>query len=156
LGLIVERRRVRSDMNRRRRLLALLFHQGVLDEQFLQVQQLEDGASPNFVSDVVAIYLRESDKLLRNLRNLLAAEEESCDYGKMGIHLNQFTGSSSTIGAHRVRDVCIAFRSASEQKNRIGCMRALEALEYEYCYLKTKFHEIFQIEQRRIAAARYP
>ncbi|KAL8260860.1 hypothetical protein R6Q59_024909 [Mikania micrantha] len=91
------------------RLLSLLFHQGVLDEQFLQLQQLQDQTSPNFVSEVVTIYFHESEKQLRNLRNLL-------------------------------------------------CMRALEVLEHEYCYLKNKLHELFQIEQQRVLgdAVRYP
>ncbi|RDX68353.1 histidine-containing phosphotransfer protein 6, partial [Mucuna pruriens] len=143
-----------ADMNR---LLAFLFHQGVLDEQFLQLQQLQDETSPNFVSEVVNIYFHESEKLLRNLRALLM-EREFSDYKKMGIHLNQFMGSSSSIGAKRVRNVCVAFRAATEQNNRASCLRALEMLEHEYCYLKNKLHELFQIEQQRALAAgvRYP
>ena len=66
LGLSVEQ--LGADMNR---LLAILFHQGVLDEQFLQLQHLQDESSPNFVSEVVTIYFHESEKLLRNLRALL-------------------------------------------------------------------------------------
>ncbi|KAF4372345.1 hypothetical protein F8388_027018 [Cannabis sativa] len=152
LGLGADR--LRADMSR---LLALLFHQGVLDEQFLQLQQLQDESSPNFVSEVVNIYFHESEKLLRNLRNLLM-DKEFWDYKKMGIHLNQFMGSSSSIGAKRVRSVCVAFRAASEQNNRAGCLRALELLEHEYCYLKNKLHELFQLEQQRAMAAgvRYP
>ncbi|XP_020416483.1 pseudo histidine-containing phosphotransfer protein 6 isoform X2 [Prunus persica] len=130
LGLGADR--LRADMNR---LLAMLFHQGVLDEQFLQLQQLQDESSPNFVMD-----------------------REFSDYKKMGTHLNQFMGSSSSIGAKRIRNVCVAFRAASEHNNRAGCLRALEVLEHEYCYLKNKLHELFQIEQQRVLAAgvRYP
>ncbi|XP_057969640.1 pseudo histidine-containing phosphotransfer protein 6 [Malania oleifera] len=146
--------RLRADMNR---LLAQLFHQGVLDEQFLQLQQLQDESSPNFVSEVLNIYFHESEELLRNLRGLLTDRELS-DYTRMGIHVNQFMGSSSSIGAKRVRNVCVAFRAASQQNNRPGCLRALEMLEQEYCYLKNKLHELFQIEQQRVLAAgvRYP
>ncbi|KAK1577607.1 hypothetical protein EZV62_004293 [Acer yangbiense] len=146
--------RLRADMNR---LLALLFHQGVLDEQFLQLQQLQDESSPNFVSEVVNIYFHESEKLLRNLRTLLMDKEFS-DYKKIGIHLNQMMGSSSSIGAKRLTNVCVAFRAASQINNRSGCLRALELLEHEYCYLKNKLHELFQLEQQRILAAgvRYP
>ncbi|QCE08872.1 pseudo histidine-containing phosphotransfer protein 6-like [Vigna unguiculata] len=143
-----------ADMNR---LLAFLFHQGVLDEQFLQLQQLQDEASPNFVSEVVNIYFHESEKLLNNLRGLLM-EKELSDYKKIGIHLNQFMGSSSSIGAKRVTNICVAFRAATDQSNRAGCLRALEMLEHEYCYLKNKLHELFQIEQQRalVAGVRYP
>ncbi|XP_073036534.1 pseudo histidine-containing phosphotransfer protein 6-like isoform X2 [Primulina eburnea] len=145
---------LRADMNR---LLNLLFHQGVLDEQFLQLQQLQDESSPDFVSEVVNIYFHETEKLLRNLRELLV-DIELLDYKKIGIHLNQLVGSSSSIGAKRVRNVCVAFRAISQQNNRPGCLRALEILEHEYCYLKSKLHELFQIEQHRIlaSAVRYP
>ncbi|KAK8979259.1 hypothetical protein V6N11_000411 [Hibiscus sabdariffa] len=68
---------------------------GIFDEQFLQLQQLQDESSPNFVSEVVNIYFHESEKLLRSLRSLLMDREFS-DYNKMGIHLNQFMGSSLT------------------------------------------------------------
>ncbi|KAH9715091.1 histidine-containing phosphotransfer protein 6 [Citrus sinensis] len=115
--------RLRADMNR---LLALLFHQGVLDEQFLQLQQLQDESSPNFVSEVVNIYFHESEKLLRNLRSLLMDKEFS-DYKKLGIHLNQMMGSSSSIGAKRVSNVCVAFRAASEQNNRAGVFAKSQA-----------------------------
>ncbi|KAM0034852.1 putative HPT domain superfamily protein [Helianthus debilis subsp. tardiflorus] len=67
------------------------------------------------------------------------------DYVKLGIHLNQLMGSSSSIGAKRVRNICAAFRTAVEQNNRSACMRALEVLEHEYCYLKNKLHELFQV-----------
>ncbi|CAA0816472.1 Histidine-containing phosphotransfer protein 6 [Striga hermonthica] len=67
-------------------------------------------------------------------------------------------GSSSSIGAQRVKNVCVAFRAASELNNRAGCLRALEVLECEYCYLKSKLHELLEIEQQRTLAAsvRYP
>ncbi|PIN16294.1 Two-component phosphorelay intermediate involved in MAP kinase cascade regulation [Handroanthus impetiginosus] len=147
LGFRVER--LWADMTG---LLALLFHQGVLDEQFLELQQLQDESSPNFVLEVFNIYFHEAEKLLRSLRSLLVDGEFS-DYKKMRIHLNLLIGSSSTIGAKRIRNVCIVFRTASDQNNKIGCLRALELLEYEYCYLKNKLHELFQIEQQRILAA---
>lgn len=47
-------------------------------------------------------------------------DREFSDYKKIGMHLNQFMGSSSSIGAKRVRNVCVAFRAASEQNNRVG------------------------------------
>ncbi|XP_016174451.1 pseudo histidine-containing phosphotransfer protein 6-like [Arachis ipaensis] len=143
-----------ADMNR---LLGFLFHQGVLDEHFLQLHHLQDESSPSFVSEVLNIYFHESEKLLSNLRSLLMDRDFS-DYNKMGIHLNQFMGSSSSIGAKRLTTVCLAFRAATHHSNRPGCLRALEMLEHEYCYLKNKLHELFQIEQQRAlaAAARYP
>jgi len=47
-------------------------------------------------------------------------EKELSDYKKIGIHLNQFMGSSSSIGAKRVTNICVAFRAATDQSNRAG------------------------------------
>ncbi|XP_047333540.1 pseudo histidine-containing phosphotransfer protein 6-like [Impatiens glandulifera] len=153
LGLGLDR--LRTEMNR---LLNLLFNQGVLDEHFLQLRQLENDDCPNFVSDVVNIYFHESDKRLRHLRELLMEKELVTDYKKMGMHLNQLLGSSSSIGAKRVTTVCMAFRSASHHNNRPRCLRALEVLEEEYCYLSNKLHELLHLEQQHLLAVgiRYP
>ncbi|PKA63200.1 Histidine-containing phosphotransfer protein 6 [Apostasia shenzhenica] len=134
-------RRWEDDMTR---LLGFLYHQEVLDEQFMQLQQLQDASSPNFVMEVISIYFRESEKLLKNLRALLA-DRECADYSKIGVHLNHLMGSSSSIGARRVRAVCAALRAASEHCNWAGCLRSLALLEHEYCYLKNKLHELFQV-----------
>jgi len=45
--------------------------QGVLDEQFTQLRQLQDESSPNFVSEVISIYFQESEKHLDSIRALL-------------------------------------------------------------------------------------
>ncbi|XP_072966630.1 pseudo histidine-containing phosphotransfer protein 6 [Typha angustifolia] len=140
--------RLEADMSR---LITHLFHQGVLDEQFMQLEQLQDESSPNFVCEVISIYFRESDKMLRNFRYQLA-DKELIDYKKMGIHLNQLMGSSSSIGAKRVRNVCIAFRAAAEQGNWARCLFSLELLEHEYYYFKTRLHELFQMEQQSVIA----
>uniref|UniRef100_A0A6V7QSE1 Histidine-containing phosphotransfer protein n=1 Tax=Ananas comosus var. bracteatus TaxID=296719 RepID=A0A6V7QSE1_ANACO len=117
---------------------------GVLDEQFMQLQQLQDDSSPNFVLEVISIYFRESEKMLTNLRHQLA-DKEVTDYTKIGVHLNHLMGSSSSIGANRITTVCIALRAASEQCSWARCLRCLEVLEHEYCYLKARLHELFQV-----------
>lgn len=55
-------------------------------------------------------------------------DREFSDYKKIGLHLNQLVGSSSSIGARRVRNVCVAFRSASELSNRPGYKTLLISL----------------------------
>ncbi|KAI9071292.1 hypothetical protein K1719_021617 [Acacia pycnantha] len=139
------------------RLLSFLFDHEVLDEQFLQLHQLQDHSSPFFLSQVFSIYFHHSENLLSSLRSLLMDKELS-DLKKMGIHLNQLMGSSSSIGAKRIRNACLSFLASIRLNNRTGCLRAMEMLEQEYCYLKNKLQELFQIEQQRVLAARvrYP
>ena len=44
---------------------------GVLDEQFNQLQQLQDESNPNFVVEVVSLFFEDSERLLNDLTKTL-------------------------------------------------------------------------------------
>uniref|UniRef100_A0A453FF62 Histidine-containing phosphotransfer protein n=1 Tax=Aegilops tauschii subsp. strangulata TaxID=200361 RepID=A0A453FF62_AEGTS len=44
---------------------------GHLDEQFRQVEDLQDEASPNFVEEVVVVFFKDSGRLISNLEQAL-------------------------------------------------------------------------------------
>lgn len=41
--------------------------QGYLDEQFYQLEELQDDSSPNFVEEVVTLFFRDSARLSSNI-----------------------------------------------------------------------------------------
>lgn len=45
--------------------------QGFLDEQFLQLEELQDDVNPNFVDEVVALYFKDSSRLIANIDTAL-------------------------------------------------------------------------------------
>lgn len=45
--------------------------QGYLDEQFIQLEELQDAANPNFVEEVVTMYYRDSARLIQNIDHAL-------------------------------------------------------------------------------------
>lgn len=45
--------------------------QGFLDEQFVQLEELQDDANPNFVEEVVTLCYRDSHRLILNLEQAL-------------------------------------------------------------------------------------
>ncbi len=51
-------------------LLALLC-QGLLDDQFLELQQLQDESSPDFVEEVVLLFIQDSGRIIQNLTDSL-------------------------------------------------------------------------------------
>jgi len=51
--------------------LALNAWQGFLDEQFTQLQQLQDESNPEFVVEVVSLFFEDAEKLLADLSKTL-------------------------------------------------------------------------------------
>ena len=45
--------------------------QGLLDEQFVQLEELQDDANPNFVEEVVTLFYRDSARLILNIDQAL-------------------------------------------------------------------------------------
>ncbi|KAA3454464.1 histidine-containing phosphotransfer protein 1-like [Gossypium australe] len=95
-----------------------LFMEGFLDAQFLQLQQLQDDSNPDFVFEVVSLFFEDSEKLLNELT--IALDQPNVDFKKLDSHVHQLKGSSSSIGAQRVKNACIAFRNYCDVQNIEG------------------------------------
>ncbi|KAL3681485.1 hypothetical protein R1sor_024441 [Riccia sorocarpa] len=127
-----------------------LFAEGLLDDQFNQLQLLQDANNPDFVAEVVSLFFEDSEKLLDQLTEAL--ETEPIDYKKVDAHVHQFKGSSSSIGAQRVKTACVAFRTFCEEENREGCRQALAQVKNEFFLVKSKLDLLLQMEQQILAA----
>lgn len=127
-----------------------LFMEGVLDNQFLQLQQLQDESNPDFVVEVVSLFFDDSDRLINDLTRAL--DQPNIDFKMVDSHVHQLKGSSSSIGAERIKNVCIAFRNFCEEQNVEGCMRCLQQVKQEYCLVKNKLETLFRMEQQIVAA----
>ncbi|KAF6141740.1 hypothetical protein GIB67_027918 [Kingdonia uniflora] len=116
--------------------------QGFLDEQFIQLEELEDSANPNFVEEIVTLFFKDS---VRNINNIEQALERSpLDFDKLDRHMHQFKGSCSSIGAAKVRYESTQFREYCTQGNAEGCIRTFQQLKRETAILQKKFEIYFQ------------
>ncbi|KAF2287942.1 hypothetical protein GH714_003391 [Hevea brasiliensis] len=129
---------------------ASLFHEGFLDEQFNQLQQLQDENNPDFVVEVVSLFFEDSERLLNELAKAL--EQQSVDFKRIDAHVHQLKGSSSSIGAQRVQKACIAFRNYCDEQNTEGCLKCLQQVKHEYSLMKTKLETLFKLQRRVLAA----
>ncbi|RYR11808.1 hypothetical protein Ahy_B04g069316 isoform C [Arachis hypogaea] len=163
-----------------------LFIEGFLDNQFLQLQQLQDENNPEFVVEVVSLFFDDSERLLKDLNFalsvspelkteclfalhtqfidefekfndllvyfLLGRDQQGVDFKKVDAHVHQLKGSSSSIGAQRVKNACIAFRNFCEEQNVEACLRCLQQVKQEYCLVKNKLETLFRLEQQIVAA----
>ncbi|KAL6526527.1 peroxiredoxin type-2 [Orobanche gracilis] len=127
-----------------------LFGEGFLDGQFVQLQLLQDESSPHFVVEVVTLFFEDSERLLNDLT--LALDQQNVDFKMIDAHVHQLKGSSSSIGAQRVKNSCVAFRNCFVEQNAEGCMKCLQQVKQEYFLVKTKLEALLRLEQKILAA----
>ncbi|KAF3487158.1 hypothetical protein F2Q69_00055937 [Brassica cretica] len=74
------------------------------------------------------------------------------DFGQVGASVHQLKGSSSSVGAKRVKGLCVTFKEYCEANNYEGCVRCLQQVDIEYKALQTKLQDMFNLEKQIIQA----
>ncbi|KAM3699666.1 hypothetical protein ACJW30_05G043400 [Castanea mollissima] len=120
-----------------------LFDEGLLDEQFVQLEELQDRTNPNFVEEIVTTYYQDTSRLILNIEQEL--ERRPLDFGRLDGYVYQFKGSSTSFGAKKVKAECSLFREYCRAGNGEGCMRTFQQLKREYATLKRKLEAYFQV-----------
>ncbi|XP_055827703.1 histidine-containing phosphotransfer protein 4-like isoform X2 [Solanum dulcamara] len=119
-----------------------LIDQGYVDEQFIELEELQDDDTPNFVEEVVTLFYNDSARLIHNIDHSL--EKEPVDFAKLDNYMHQFKGSSSSIGAKKVKTECTQFMEYCRAGNVEGCKRTFQQLKREYAVLRKKLEVYFQ------------
>ncbi|OVA12450.1 Signal transduction histidine kinase [Macleaya cordata] len=119
---------------------------GYLDDQFIQLEELQDDANPNFVEEVVTLFFGDSTRLIFNIEQAL--DKKPLDFNKLDTFMHQFKGSSSSIGAKKVKNECTQFREYCRQGNGEGCIRTFQQLKKEYATLRKKLENYFQLARQ--------
>ncbi|PVH62125.1 hypothetical protein PAHAL_3G209200 [Panicum hallii] len=96
-----------------------LFDQGYLDEQFCQIEDLQDEASPNFTEEVVSLFFKDSARLMTNIEQ--AMEKNPRDFNRWDAHMQQLKGSC------------------------YSCMRSFQKVKREHGVLRQKLESYIQL-----------
>uniref|UniRef100_A0A2N9I4S9 Histidine-containing phosphotransfer protein n=1 Tax=Fagus sylvatica TaxID=28930 RepID=A0A2N9I4S9_FAGSY len=120
--------------------------QGYLDEQFIQLEELQDDENPNFVEEIVTLFFNDSARLLQNIEQTLVSGP--IDFAKLDNYMHQFKGSSSSIGAKRVKNGCTRFKDYYMAGNAEGCIRTFLQVKREHAILRTKLEAYFQLARQ--------
>uniref|UniRef100_A0A0D3G9W4 OsHP1 n=1 Tax=Oryza barthii TaxID=65489 RepID=A0A0D3G9W4_9ORYZ len=115
---------------------------GYLDEQFCQVEDLQDEANPNFAEEVVSLFFKDSARVMLNFEQ--AIEKHPKDFARWDAHMQQLKGSCSSIGASRVKNECTSFRNFCGEENAEGCTRSFQKVKREHAVLRQKLESYFQ------------
>ncbi|KAK6927341.1 hypothetical protein RJ641_005932 [Dillenia turbinata] len=96
--------------------------QGYLDEQFIQLEDLQDDANPNFVEEIVTLFYSDSARLIHGIEQAL--ESNPLDFNRLEACMHQFKGSSSR------------------------CMRTFQQVKQEHAILRRKLETYFQLARQ--------
>ncbi|KAI4301852.1 hypothetical protein L6164_035090 [Bauhinia variegata] len=129
-----------------------LLQEGFLDDHYQQILELQDESNPNFVEEVVTLFFQDAERLLNELETALC--QQRIDFKMVDAYVHQLKGSSSSIGAQRVQNVCIGFRNYCNEQNVEGCRKSLQQITEEYTLVKNKLETLFKMEQQLLAAIR--
>ncbi|KAF8692713.1 hypothetical protein HU200_039549 [Digitaria exilis] len=125
-------------------LLSSMYASGLVDDQFQQLQMLQDdGGTPGFVAEVVTLFCDDADRIISELAALL--EQPVVDFDKVDAYVHQLKGSSASVGAQKVKFTCMQFRELCQHKNRDGCIMALTLVRNEFYDLRNKFQTMLQV-----------
>nr|AAS90601.1 histidine-containing phosphotransfer protein [Oryza sativa Japonica Group] len=123
-----------------------MFAMGLLDDQFQQLQMLQDSTAPDFVSEVVTLFCDDGERIICELSRQL--EKPNVDFDRVDSYVHRLKGSSASVGAQKVKNTCIQFREFCQQKSRDGCLKTLDLVRTEFYDLRNKFQAMLQLEQQ--------
>ncbi len=111
-------------------LVLQLQHEGVLDEQFQQLMQLQDESNPDFVAEVVQLYFEDSVQKIERMSTMLSTPAP--DFKELDQLVHQFKGSSASLGAATIAQLCIRMREGCQSHNQQACQALLGQLHDSY------------------------
>ncbi|XP_018725918.2 histidine-containing phosphotransfer protein 4 [Eucalyptus grandis] len=127
-----------------------LLDEELLDEQFVQLEELEAEGNPNFVVEVFSLYFRDSTKTLESVGQML--EKTPVEFDKVDRALHMLKGNSASVGAYKVVTEVNRMRDLIEEKNPESCNATYEQLKKEHDVLKGKMEAYLQLLKEAEAA----
>ncbi|VAI52785.1 unnamed protein product [Triticum turgidum subsp. durum] len=115
-------------LNQLNTLVAKMFAAGLLDDQFQELQMLQEGSAPDFIDNVVTLFCEDGEHIIGEIAKLL--DKPCVDYHKVSRFVHELKGSSACIGAQRVKNSCIQFQQCCQEKSRDGSVPCIIMSHY--------------------------
>lgn len=107
---------------------------------------------PSFFSDLLAVYIQQSDLLVARASEALAASD--IDEWSRAVH--SLGGSSRNIGALHLAAVCTAAEKLAHASNGAGSFVLINRLKIEYEAVKKEIHMLRAVEIRHPGNREFP
>uniref|UniRef100_A0ACD5Y7D2 Uncharacterized protein n=1 Tax=Avena sativa TaxID=4498 RepID=A0ACD5Y7D2_AVESA len=92
--------------------------QGLLDEQFQNLHIFQAKSAPDFIAKVIAIFGKEGGQIIDELGEML--HKPCVDFNNMSALLYNLMGITASVGALRVKNICIQFLEFCREKSIDG------------------------------------
>lgn len=109
------------------KLLARLVEDGTLNGQFKCVLNLEDASEPNFVEEVVHLFLADTRTRLARVRACL--REQTPRYADAQQVVLLMKGSNLTFGAERLTGLCEQLAATLQERDLAETLRVVQLQE---------------------------
>lgn len=117
---------------------------GILDEQFSQLQMLEDESNPNFVAEMVTLYFEDTGQKLERLGVLI--KEDSVNLAELDSIFHQLKGSSSSVGAQAMAQACADCREFCQRQDHDSVLPAYERMLAAFNELKESLTALMALQ----------
>lgn len=118
---------------------------GILDEQFLQLKELQDD-TPDFLTEMTDLYFQDSAGKIDQLKAMVNAEP--VDFVAIDALVHQFKGSSASFGASKMVLNCIHLREACQNQSVERCRLLHEQLKAAFEEVKQVLTRFLHLEAR--------
>eukprot|EP00803_Ostreobium_quekettii_P000460 evm.model.scf_1468.2 EVM.evm.TU.scf_1468.2 scf_1468:33971-36845(-) len=124
-----------------------LVGEGIVDKQFEQLVSLQDDGNPHFVAEVVEMFLKRSAAVLQDVEQRLGSGNP--DFGEADKMVHQYKGSSATVGAHLIANICAALREGCEQQDHSLCLNLLAQLKAQVSIFSSRMEPFLKLDGQR-------
>ncbi|XP_030967666.1 pseudo histidine-containing phosphotransfer protein 2-like [Quercus lobata] len=124
-----------------------LFDEGLLNEQFIELEKLEDASDPNFVKNVINVFLTDSLKNVTGIEESLLhlKADEPLDITELGKFLHRLKSGCLGIGAKKVPIEVEKMLQCYEAGDMEGMKTILPTMKQEYNILENKLEAYFEL-----------
>jgi histidine-containing phosphotransfer protein len=124
--------------------------EGVLDDQFQQLLTLQDESNPDFVAEVAALYLDDAAVKIERIGQLV--HQPSPDFHEVDQLVHQFKGSSASLGAAHIAQLCIKLRECCQTADAGTAQQLVQQVRGAYELLKGRLDGFLALEAQHKAA----
>ncbi|CAA3002462.1 histidine-containing phosphotransfer 1-like [Olea europaea subsp. europaea] len=137
-----------------------LFREGYLDDQYVQLQKLQDESNPEFVVEVVSIFFEDSEKLLNDMACSLSVSISlpwvlfcvpdlliDFNFFSFFLILFQLYSQQQVVDFKKVDGYVHQFKGSSSR-----CLRYLNLVKQEFYLVKNKLETLSRLERQILQA----